>query len=177
MVEKPKKQGPITAAAAALEADLVAVEAAAAEVARVRLDTRKNLERAGRELQDAAAIFTRLQERVNTFMNVLNDAQDRLIQVGTSLRDVGTEIQRRQEHYVQAQAACDALTQQVAVVTALAAEGPEHLAEVRDGLVSLADSAGALAEAAREAGFRDIVHDAAAREQQLRALANRLGIA
>lgn len=169
------KTGPVAEAAAALEADLRAFEEAVGDAGKVRLDTRKNLERSARELQRAAAIYERMQMRVGELGARLQEGTQRAMEKAITLQDIGLELKRRQETFVEMMGAHEALMQEALALRDLAEKGPEALAEVQIGLASLADRAKDMAVAAREAGFRDLAEDATGRFQQLTSLSNKLG--
>ncbi len=169
------KSGPLTGAATALETDLRAFEEAVADTAKVRLDTRKNLERAARELERAAAIYTRMQTRLSELASRLQAGHDRAMENGQSLHTLALDLKARQEIFVAELASQEALMQEAAALRDLAEQGPDALAEIQAGLVALAGRAKERADAARAIGFRDLAEEATGRAQQLTALANKLG--
>jgi chromosome segregation ATPase len=169
------KPGSLTDAAAALEADLRAFEDAVGDTAKVRLDTRKNLERSARELQRAADLYERMQARVGALGARLQEGTDRAMGKAVTLHKLGQELKARQEEYVAMLATHEALMQEAMALRALVEQGPDALPEVQAGLAAIAERAKEMAIAAREAGFRDLAEDATGRFQQLTALSNKLG--
>ncbi|MDP2310567.1 MAG: hypothetical protein Q8P18_31400 [Pseudomonadota bacterium] len=169
------RPGPVTEAAAALEAELIAFEQAVEDAGKVRLDTRKNLERAAREVQRAAASYERMQLRIGELGVRLREGTERATGKAITLQEIGHQLQERQQTYVDMMGAHEALMQEALVLRDLAEKGPEALIEVQAGLAGLAERAHEMAAAARAAGFRDLAEDATARFQQLSSLSNKLG--
>lgn len=175
MATPSKKPGPLAEAAALLEADLQAFEAVVLEASRVRLDTRKNLERSAREVHHAAELYERMQTRVGDMAARLQAAHERTLGAAGTLQEHGAELARRQTAYVEMLAAHEALMRDAAALTALAGLDDDARQEMHAGLAALAVRAGEMVAAARAAGFRDLADEATARHQQLTALTNRLG--
>lgn len=175
MPQKPVKLDPLTAAAQALDSDLRGFEAAVEAVAKLRLDTRKNLERGARELQQASNIYERMQTRVAELGQQLHTAQERAMKAATTLHEIGVGLGRRQGEYLALVADYEKVLSEAVEVRQIAQDRPDAVDEVRDRLASLSERAGAMAAAAQEAGFRDLAEEATARHQQFGALANRLG--
>ena len=176
MSQTISKPGDLTAAAAALEADLTAFESAVSDGARVHLNTRKGLERLGRDLARAADVHDRLQRRVAALGQKLQSAQERAMGAASTLFELGAELGRRQTPYADLLGSYEAIiTDAVAVKDLASQEGPDALAQIRERLGALAERARTLSEEARAAGFRDLMEDASARHQQLVALANKMG--
>jgi hypothetical protein len=169
------RPGPLAEAAAALEADLRAFEAAVADAAHVKLDTRKNLERCARDVQRAAALYEGMNARIGDLSRELNAAQQRALSAATQLRDLGLDLQGKQDGYVQRVTAYEELMAEANTIGELTKQGPDALPEVRTRLLALAERSREMAAAAREAGFRDLAEEATGRQQQLTALANKLG--
>ncbi|MFZ5480122.1 MAG: hypothetical protein ACOZNI_25385 [Myxococcota bacterium] len=170
-----KKPGPLALAASSLEAELGAFEDAVAEAARVKLDTRKNLERCARDVQRASDLYMSVTQRVATLAKELTTAQERALGAVTRLKDVGDALGGRQSAYVERMAAYETLTGDASAIGELVEQGPEVLDQLRERLYALAARAKEMADAARAAGFRDLAEESTGRHQQLVALANKLG--
>jgi hypothetical protein len=170
-----RKPGPLALAALTLEVELDAFEEAVADVVRVKLDSRKNLERAARGVQKASDLLKRVHAQTTTLATHLTAAHERALDAGNRIGAAATTLGERQQRYIDAVAEHEALRTEAAAVAELAGAGPQSLDAVRSGVRTLGERAGALAEAAREAGFRDLAEEATGHQQRLGALAHRLG--
>ncbi len=144
------------------------------DAAKVNLNTRKAIERCARDLQRAAELHDRLQAHVANLGARLQEVQHRAAGAGASLLEVGAELSRRQGEYAELIASSELLMAEAVATREISDRGPSALPELRERLGSLVERAGSLAEAAREAGFRDLADEAKARHQQLDALLHKL---
>jgi hypothetical protein len=91
----------LTAAAAALEADLERFDSLAATIKRMPLNSRKNLERAARALQEAAGYEEVIGGRLRALVEALNAASTRQKESAEIMTARGREIGARSAEYAE----------------------------------------------------------------------------
>src|SRR5690242_7476887 len=90
---------PISAAAAALEEELVAFEALAAALRKMPLASKKHLERAARTLHEAAGFEERIAVRLRALVEAINAANQRQQASAAAILERAQEIQARNAEY------------------------------------------------------------------------------
>jgi len=177
---KPHKQIPeIVRAAEALEDELAKLEALSRAVSKIRLDSEKNISKAARELNEAAALPERLGERLTALAAAMQQMQRRQQAALEPLAVRATEIQQRMQRLGEHMQAFAGLGEAAGQLTALLQseerESPAALEQVEAELARIAEGARALFEQARADDFSDVARQADALKQRIAALRGRLG--
>jgi ABC-type transporter Mla subunit MlaD len=180
----PRPQSPLAAAALAVDAELERFEALAAAAMRVPLDSQKNVDRAARANNDAAAAQQRLGALLQTFMKALADAREQNARTADELAKRTAAIQARADEAAALVQRFSALAERardaIAAVKAVPqdAPGPARtaaeaqlgaLAAAEAQLGALAADADALFAAARAAGFPELESQADSLRQKTHA--------
>jgi len=161
------------AAAAALEAELHRFEQLAELAARLELKSQKNLERAVRATEDAAAAQARVADRVRDLVEQIAQARERQESQSRNLEDRAKEIQSRRELLEALLARFAALGTEAAEVNALLKQGG-RVADAEERLGRVAASAEELLRDAERDGFEDAVRQADSVRQQSLSARNKL---
>jgi chromosome segregation ATPase len=169
------EESELSRTAALLESELKLLEAVAEEVRGQKLDSSKNIQRAGRLLQRASDGHERLSAALSALVAAIGTAQRRQEAALRTISEFGTEVGARHALYNEIASAFEALGGEAAELNLLMARGPDVLDEVRARLTSMIETAGAIAERAEAGGFRDLSRDAIGRKEQLTAAVKRLG--
>jgi chromosome segregation ATPase len=169
------EESELSRTAAALQSELTHLESIAEEVRGHRLDSAKNIQRAGRLLQRASDGHERLSAALSALVAAIGTAQRRQEGALRAISEFGTEVGARHALYNEIAGTFEALGGEAAELNLLMARGPEVVGEVKERLTSMIETAGAIAERAEAGGFRDLSRDAIGRKEQLTAAVKRLG--
>jgi DNA repair exonuclease SbcCD ATPase subunit len=177
---KPQKQIPeIVRASEALEDELEKLEALSRAVGKIRLDSEKNISKAARELNEAAAMPERLGERLKALAAAMQEMQRRQQAALEPLAVRATEIQQRMQRLGEHMQAFAKLGEAAAQLTALLQseqrESPSALEQVEAQLAHISEGSRALFEQARADDFPEVARQADALKQRISALRGRLG--
>ena len=176
-----KKLSDLVAATTLLEDELVKVEHLAEAAARVRLSSRRNLEKAARTTAEAAESQTKVGEHIATLMAALNAVRVRNEATVQALQTRSDEIQKRSQELTDLLQRFDAIGLEAREITTIAqglggeATG-EKLLELEGRLGGIAESARGLWEQARDSDWSDVAGDADSLRQQVLAAKNKLGL-
>jgi chromosome segregation ATPase len=190
-VSAPKRppDDSLASAAAALEAELTALEGLAREAARPPLTSRKALEQSAARLGELATAEERLAPLAHALTAAFGRIAERQRALGASVTARASEITTRRAALATLLERYEGLGRGAADLNVLAREAQTRLADdaaapsvldlaaISERVTALVDGAHDLAEAARESQFADLASDAHALEQQLLAMRNRLKLA
>jgi hypothetical protein len=177
---KAQKHAPeIVRAAETLEDELEKLEALSRTVCKIRLDSEKNISKAARELNLAAAMPERLGESLRALAAAMQEMQQRQQAALEPLAVRATEIQQRMQRLGEHMQAFALLGKAAGEVTALLQaeqrESDSALQQVETQLAQIAEGARVLFEQARADDFTDVARQADALKQRIAALRGRLG--
>lgn len=185
-----KTTSELVAAAEAFEQELAQFGRLSETVCKGALNSQKALERAGRALQELAAMEQRLQNAAGVLIGALNVARERQQAQAEAAQARAREIQERAE-------VSTALMQRFAELGGEAAKLGERVREIGAGsdgaeadkaamvakladlavpMTELAEKAQSLAADAREADFEDVARQADALRQQVLAARNKVAL-
>ena len=175
-----------------LEADLVRFEELAEALVHERLDSEKNLRRAAQVLFALHEVEVRLAEHLAALLKAVGLARERQESRAGAVRERAELIQQRSEALSGLMQRWEALGREAAEVTDLAqgatapgdaSNGEERrdvgsaFERVDERLGTLAESAHALVEAARQVDFDDLARQAEGLRAQVLAARNKLRLA
>lgn len=171
-----KSSEPIPAlvlAAQELEDELRRCEDAAAEAAKIRLNSEKHLTRAARTLKTAGEHREALGARVAALLAAINAARERADGAAARMEARAGEINARAGKFRALQATADgiAAAAREATESAKQAGSPK---EILDLLGPLEERVGKAQQDARADDFEDVVHDLAALKETLAGLRRKL---
>jgi len=160
-------------AAQELEDELRRCEEAAAEAARIRLNSEKHITRAARELQKAAEHRDGMGAKVNALLAAINAARGRAEEAAARMEARAGEIRARVERLKTFQALAGEIASAVRDVTASAkqAQGPR---EILDRLGPVEERIARAQQEARSDDFEDVVHDIAALREMVASMRRKL---
>ena len=161
------------AAAAALDAELRRFEQIAELLARLKLDSEKNLDRATRTAQDAAQSEERVAAAVRDLVAAVARARERQEGQAKTVADRAGEIGVRREELQAIVGRFVELGEEASAVNALLKEGRD-LGEAADRMEKIAESAKALRDAAAGRDFGEPARQAESLRQQMLAARNKL---
>jgi chromosome segregation ATPase len=163
----------LVAAAQELEDELRRCEEAAAEAARIRLNSEKHLVRAARALKTAAEHRDNLGAKVNALLAAINSARARADEAAARMGARAGEIQARMEKLQAFQASSGEIAAAVRDLTAFAkqAQGPK---EILERLGPVDDRIAKAQQEARDGDFEDVAHDLAAMREMLASMRRKL---
>jgi VIT1/CCC1 family predicted Fe2+/Mn2+ transporter len=181
---------PLTAAAAALEAEIARFDDLAATIRRMPLNSRKNLERAARTLQEASGYDETIGGRLRTLLEAVNTANERLRASAAIIGERSQAISDRNREYGEVIGRFVALGEEARQLNTIAQEivavGPGQVdgeqrervgarcAELCDRMSRVADEAAGLARAADAKDMSDLAREADTLKQQIVAARNKL---
>lgn len=191
-MSKPDKPAPLAAAAAALEEELLAFESLAATMKKMPLGSKKQLERAGRTLHEAAGFEERIAVRLRALVEAINAASRRQQESAAAIVARAQEIEARNAEYTELFGRYAALGAEAQEITALAQDvaGPiggatsteeierfgARLDELIVRMTALGDRAQEVARTAAAKEMTELARDADALKQQLAAARNKLSL-
>lgn len=160
----PKDDSPLVSAARAVDDELRAFDELARTLLRAPLEGQKHLERAARLLEDLGGGEERLGAKLGALVQAITVAREQREQRMQQVRDRAGEVERRASEFQALLQRYGALGGRAAAMNervAAAAESPEDLPALVEAiereLGELGAEAGTLGEAARAAGFLDLV--------------------
>ena len=164
----------LVAAAQDLEDELRRCEEAAAEAAKVRLTSEKNLARAAQKLKTAAEHRDGMGAKLNALLAAINAARGRSEEAAARMEARAREIQARMERFKGFQGSAGEIAVAVRDLTAFAkqAQGPNEILE-RMGPVE--ERIAAAQNKARDEDFEDVAHDLANLKELLASMRRKLG--
>lgn len=185
-----KAEGPLTLAAAALEAELSSFEDIVTELGRLHVNSDKTLQRARQALESCSTFETRLADKLKGFAEAMQSMQAKQQQCMLDALEHAKRIQERND-------ARNALLERVTALGLRAREINAPMADlvdegtgegeaskilakiqdVGDRLESVIVEAAAVTTAARESDWADIARDADALKQQLQSARNKVLVA
>jgi chromosome segregation ATPase len=181
---------PLLDAAAALEAEIARFDDLAATIRRMPLNSRKNLERAARALQDASGYDESIGGRLRTLLDAINSASERLRASATIIAERGQAIGERNREYGEILGRFAALGEEAGrlnaiaheVVAAHADQADDELRariaarsdELHDRMSRALDDAADVARTAAAKDMSDLAREADTLKQQLAAARNKL---
>jgi chromosome segregation ATPase len=185
-------RGSLAAAAAALEADLERLDNLAANIRKMPLNSRKNVERAARALQEAAGYEEVLGGRLHGLVAALNAASERQRASLEIIAARGRDIGERNAVFGELFGRFTALGEEARQLTAVAQEivavvpGEEEaerservkgrLQELIERMGHVAAGAAELARDAEARDMSDLAREVDALKQQVAAARNKLGL-
>lgn len=163
----------LVAAAQALEDELRRCEEAAAEAARIRLNSEKNLSRIARSLKTAAEHRDALGGKVNGLLAAIQSARGRAEEAAALMGARAAEIQARMERLKAFQERSGEIAAAARDLTAFAkqAKGPK---EILERLGPVEDRIARAQQEAREEEFEDVAHDLAGLKELLASMRRKL---
>jgi len=177
-MSKSEQEPELVRAAAALDRELVSLEALSRSVRKIRLNSEKNIGKAAKELQEVLALPERLGEGLQTLAAAMAQMQVRQQAALEPLSAFANEIQarmRRLSEHMQAFAALGNVANEVnALIQASNGDHSSVLTRVDAKLTELASGARALFEAAGTDDFPEVAREADALKQRMQALRKRL---
>ena len=164
----------LVAAAQNLEEELRRCEEAAAEAAKIRLNSEKHLARAAKALKAASEHREGMGAKVNALLAAITAARGRADEAAARMEARAGEIRARMDRFQAFQARSGEIAAAVRELTAFAkqAKSPK---EILERLAPVEDRVAASQQEAREEDFEDVVHDLAALREMLAAMRRKLG--
>lgn len=182
----------LTDVAALIDADLARFESLTAQLERGELDSQKKLERAAKALTEVAELDTRLGDHVRALLAAITAARDRQQAHAQRVHERALELQGRAQAFQALLERYGALGERAAELNGVlqaaatkkrdlssAADTAELVATLQglgEQLHDLATEAAALAAAAGEADFADVVSQADSLRQQLLGALNKVNL-
>jgi hypothetical protein len=177
MAKSEKSVSEIERAAAALEEEIVQLEASSRASRKIPLNTDKNLVRAAAQLNETLAVPERVAQRLQAVAAAMVHMQGRQQVALERLAAFAVELQQRTKLFEEHMESFAALGKTAGEVNAqlVASEGDHAaLAQAGSRLQEISDGARAVFEAARAADFPDIAREADVLKQRMAALRKRL---
>ena len=163
----------LVAAAQDLEDDLRRCEEAAAEAAKIRLNSEKHLARAAKALRTAAEHRDGMGAKVNALLAAITAARGRAEEAAARMEARAGEIRARMERLQAFQTGAGEIAAAVRDLTAFAkqAKGP---AEILERLGPVEDRVSAAQQEAKQEDFEDVAHDLASLREMLASMRRKL---
>lgn len=166
----------LSEAALALDHELTRFEELAAQAARVKLNTEKNLERATDALTRAAESQDRINAQVQKLVAAVQSARQKQESDAAALMARAQEIAARRAQYAQVLQRMGALGGTAREVQDLLKEGAGKLDQVQDQMQKVADDAADIARVAAEQDMEDLTRQAEVLRQQVLAAKNKVAL-
>jgi hypothetical protein len=186
----PKTPGPLTAAAAALDAELVRYEELSRGLAETPLDSQKNLQRSKNAMEECAESERRLSAALATLLEAMNAAQKRQERAMQETLSAAQRVQARvsefaafMERFAALGLRARDLNVPVAEILEKRATGGDAgdllggLKDVVEKMTQISEDAEAAAKDAQAAGWVDVARDADALKQQVQSAKNKVVLA
>lgn len=163
----------LVAAAQDLEEELRRCEEAAAEAAKIRLNSEKHLARAAKSLKTAAEHREAMGAKVNALLAAITAARGRADEAAARMEARAGEIRVRMERLQGFQARSGEIAAAVRELTAFAkeAKGPK---EILERLGPVEERVAASQQEARQEDFEDVAHDLANLRELLASMRRKL---
>ena len=163
----------LVAAAQDLEDELRRCEEAAAEAAKIRLNSEKNLSRAAQRLKTAAEHRDGLGARVNALLAAIQAARARAEEAAARMEARAGEIRARMDRLNAFRERSGDIAAAVRDLTAFAKQATSPK-EILERLGPVEERVARAQQEAREDDFEDVVHDVAGMKEMLAALRRKL---
>lgn len=173
---KTDKPNELAEAALALDHELRRFEDLAAQAARVKLNTEKNLERATEALSRAAESQDRINAHVQKLVGAVQAARARQESDAAALMARAQEIANRRGQFHQVMQRMGGLGQMAKEVQELLQEGAGRLDEVQERMQKVADDAADIGRVAQEQDMEDLARQADTLRQQVLSAKNKVSL-
>jgi len=160
-------------AAQQLEDELRRCEEAAAEAARIRLNSEKHFEKAARALKTADEHREGLGPKLNALLAAIHGARERAEAAAARMEARAGEIQARMERLKAFQAKAGEIAAAVREATVSAKEA-KSARDLLDRLLPLEERIAAAQQEARADEFDDVAHDLAALKEMIASMRRKL---
>ena len=174
MAKASEPTSALVRAAQELETELSRCEEAAAEAAKIRLSTEKNIGRAARALQKANDHREQTGARVVALQTAILAAHGRAEAATTRMAARATEIQARLAQLQATQARSEEIAAAVREVSE-STKGATDRKAILDRLAPLEDRIAAAQNEARQEDFDDVAHEMAGLREMIASLRRKLG--
>jgi len=161
------------AAAAALDAELRRFDQIADLLARLKLDSEKNLDRATRAVQDAAQSEEKIADAVRDLVGAVARSRGRQEEQGKAVAERAREVGARREELQMIVARFAELGAEASSISSLLKEGG-NLAEAAERMEKIAESAKAMRDHAEQREFGEAARQAESLRQQMLSARNKL---
>jgi chromosome segregation ATPase len=173
MASAPEAPSAIVRAAEELEDELRRCEEAAAEAARVRLNTEKNIGRAARALKTAAEHRDQMGGKLKALLSAIKDAGARAEAAASRMETRAGELAARMERLQALQARAGQIAAAVRDATEFARQAKDPH-EIVERLGPVEEQIARAQEEARADDFDDVAHDIAGLRDLLASLRRKL---
>lgn len=170
------KQTDLAEAALALDLELRRYDDLAAQAARVKLNTEKNLERATEALTRAAECQDRINGHVQKLVTAVAAARQKQEADAAALVARAHEIAARRQEFASLLQRMAGLGEAARELQELLKGGPGRLDEVQSRMQKVADDAGEIAQAAAQKEMEDLARQADVLRQQVLAARNKVAL-
>jgi len=173
VAKSPEPPSALVLAAQELEDELRRCEEAAADAARLRLNTDKNIARAARALKTAAEHREAMGAKVNALLTAIKDAGGRADAAAARMEARAAEIQARMEQLQGFRGRAGEIAAAARDLTEFAkqAKTPQ---EILDRLGPVDEHIARIQQEAREADFDDVAHELAGLREMLATMRRKL---
>jgi hypothetical protein len=176
LMAKDEKQNELSEAALALDHELRRFEDLAAQAARVKLNSEKNVERATDALTRAAESQDRINGQVQKLVAAVQSARQKQEADAAALIARAQEIANRRAQFAQVLQRMAGLGQMAKEVQELLKEGGGKLGEAQERMQRVADDAADIGRVAVEQDMEDLARQAEVLRQQVIAARNKVAL-
>ncbi|MGZ6141919.1 MAG: hypothetical protein ACXWLM_01215 [Myxococcales bacterium] len=173
---KDDKPSELAEAAMALDRELRRFEDLAAQAAKTKLNTEKNVERATEALQRAAESQDRINAQVQKLVAAVAASRQKQEADAAALIARAHEIAARRKQFVEVLQRMGALGQMAKEVQELLKEGPKNIEEIQQRMQKVADDAADIAKSAAGQEMEDLTRQADTLRQQVLAARNKVSL-
>ncbi|MCA1825415.1 MAG: hypothetical protein ABR567_16535 [Myxococcales bacterium] len=173
---KADKASDLSEAALALDHELRRFEDLAAQAARIRLNTEKNVERATDALSRAAESQDRINAIVQQLVKAVGAARQKQESDAAALIARAQEIAARRKQFADVLQRMAGLGQMAKEVQELLKSGPGNFDEIQQRMQRVADDAAEIGKAAQDQDMEDLSRQADVLRQQVLSAKNKVSI-
>jgi len=166
----------LSEAALALDHELRRFDDLAAQAAKIRLNTEKNVERATEALSRAAESQERINAIVQKLVKAVTDARQKQESDAAALIARAQEIAARRKQFAEVLQRMAGLGQMAKEVQELLKAGPGNFEDVQQRMQKVADAAAEIGKAAQEQEMEDLARQADVLRQQVLSARNKVSL-
>jgi hypothetical protein len=175
-VDHPDKPSALAEAALALDRELRKFEDLAAQAARLKLSTEKNLERATEALTRAAESQDRIRLHVQELVSAVVATRQRQESDAASLMQRAQEIAARRKEFSEVLERMAGLGRMAQEIQEALKGGAGAIEGIEPRMQQIADEAAAIARTAEEKEMEDVARQAESLRQQILAARNKIAL-
>ncbi len=174
MSKRSDPKSELVAAATDLDAELQRFEEGVAAFTRLQLSSKKNLDRAGKMLEELATSEQSMGTQIQALVQAIAGTRDRQLERVAVIREKAEQLKNRSIEFRDLILQFEALGTGASELNTKLQQPAPAVVDVADDVAALAGRAEQLVAVSKDKGFDDVAHLADGLRQQLQALQHKL---